>query len=70
MGALRTGKDDFRALRLGRPGLRMCDLNPLVAQQLHAYPPMVPTTPIMPEQRSRTDHQWMRASRSLGAASQ
>ena len=32
MGALRTGKDDFRALWLGRQSLWKRDLNPLVAQ--------------------------------------
>jgi hypothetical protein len=32
MGALRTGKDDFRALCLGRQSLWKRDLNALVAQ--------------------------------------
>ena len=32
MGALRTGKDDFRALWLGRQSLWKGDLNPLVAE--------------------------------------
>jgi hypothetical protein len=51
MGALRTGKDGLWAWWLGRQSRWKGDLNPLVAQQAHRGSPMLPATPISPEQR-------------------
>ncbi len=59
MGALRTGKDSSRVVWLGRRGLRKGDLNLLGAQQAHAGSAMLPATPILPEQGSRSHLEWM-----------
>lgn len=64
MGPLRPGK------RCGRNGERdICrlylDLHPLVAQELDASPPMIPSMPITPEDRRRTDHHWMQQHADL-----
>jgi hypothetical protein len=38
-------------------------VNPLTAQELHAFPPMLPSTPVTPEERLTPDEAGMRASR-------
>ena len=59
MGTLRTGKDDLRAWWLERHSLRKGDLNPLGAQEAHAGSAMLPATPILPEQGSRSNRERM-----------
>src|SRR5260221_1161849 len=59
MRALCTGQERRRYSWSGRgPGLHQ-DLHALVTKQLHACTSMEPTTPIFPEQRSRTDNERM-----------
>jgi len=58
MGTLGTGKRHGSDGESGLPRLDL-DLHPLVAQELDAGPPMNPSTPVTPEDRSRTDHHWM-----------
>src|SRR5215471_7965708 len=65
MGALRTGKDAYRATQLGRRGLRKCDLQPLVAQQAHAGSAMLPAAPITPSQGSRPNQERMQQHADL-----
>ena len=62
MGTLSTGKrrgsDGWSGRVWGLRGLCL-DLHALVAKQLEAGTPMNPATPVMPEERSRTDDHWM-----------
>jgi hypothetical protein len=65
MGALRTGKDAYRAVWLGRRGLRKCDLHSLVAQQAHTGSAMLPASPITPSQGSRPNLERMQQHADL-----
>ena len=64
MGPLSTGKRCGRAGERGTCRLHL-DLHPLVAQELDAGPPMLPSTPITPQERRRTDHHWMQQDADL-----
>ena|SRR5260370_832056 len=67
MRALCTGQGRRRDSWSGRgPGLHL-DLHALVTKQLHARTSMEPTTPIFPEQRSRTDNERMQEHTHAGS---
>lgn len=53
MRPLRPGQGRRRAARVGREGRRHLHLQALACEQLHARPPMLPSAPVTPEQRSR-----------------
>ena len=53
MRPLRPGQGRRRAVRAGREGRRHLHLQTLACEQLHARPPMLPSAPVTPEQRSR-----------------
>jgi hypothetical protein len=65
MGTLRTRQDGRRGVWLGRRGLRQGDLHPLVAQQGHAGATIKPSTPILPEQGSRSNPERMQQHTDL-----
>lgn len=58
MGTLRTRKRRRSDIGSGIPRLHL-DLHPLVAEELEASTPMNPSTPVTPEDRSRTDRHWV-----------
>ncbi len=53
MRPLRPGQGRRRAVRAGREGRRHLHLQALACEQPHARPPMLPSAPVTPEQRSR-----------------
>jgi hypothetical protein len=48
---------------LNLEGMFQVHVNPLIAQELHASPSMLPPTPVTPEERLTPDDERMRASR-------
>ncbi len=64
MGPLSPGKRCERTGESGTSRLHL-DLHPLVAQELDASPPMIPSTPNTPEDRRRTDRHWMQQHADL-----
>ena len=67
MGTLSAGKQRGPDGECGRLRLHL-DHHLLMAQKLDAGPAMLPPTPVPPEKWCFSDHKWMRASRSPGAA--
>ena len=67
MRALRTGKRRRRGVWAHGESLLHLHLEVLAAQR-QARTSMAPTTPVTPSERFRPDDEWMRASRSPGAA--
>ena len=60
MSTLCPGKRRRRADASGSvPRSGLVDFHALVTQQLHTCPPMLPPTPIFPEQRIWTNSSWM-----------
>jgi hypothetical protein len=65
MCPLRTGQRRRRERWAGRETVPHLHFHALVTKQVHAHPSMVPTTPIIPEHRSRTDQQRMQQDAHL-----
>jgi hypothetical protein len=62
MGPLGPGKQCRSNIESGRTLAipRFCqDLYALVTKEMNAGPPMIPATPVLPEERSRADDYWM-----------
>jgi hypothetical protein len=69
MRPLRPGQGNSRANWVGRESRLHLYLQALACEQLHAGPPMLPSAPVTPEQRSRPHGKGMRASGSPDVAS-
>jgi hypothetical protein len=65
MGALCTGQGSRRKIWVGRETLLHLHFYALVTQQLHARPPMNPSTPVMPEKRLTPDNEGMQEHTDL-----
>jgi hypothetical protein len=50
---------------LNLEGLFQMHINPLIAQELHAFPPMLPSAPVTPEERLTRDNEWMQQDADL-----
>ncbi len=69
MRALRTGQGRRRKSWAGRETLLHLHFHALLPKQMHAHSPMKSPTPILPEERSRTDDQWMQQHAHLARLS-
>jgi hypothetical protein len=63
---MRPGQGRWRDVRAGRGRRLHLHLQALAAHQLHARAAMKPPAPVLPEKRSRSDDEGMRAARSRG----
>lgn len=59
MCALRTGQECRNRICAGREPLLLLDVQALMTKQLYADPPVMPTTPVIPEERLISNHEWM-----------
>ncbi len=59
MCALRTGQGCRDRICAGREPLLLLDVHALITKQLDARPSVMPTTPVIPEERLISNHEWM-----------
>jgi hypothetical protein len=65
MCALRTGQGCRDRICASREPLLLLDVYALMTKQLYAYPTVMPTTPVIPEERLISDHERMKQHADL-----